>query len=303
MTIGACLIVKNEHELLAQCLNSLKGIDEIFIADTGSIDNTIEIAKQFTPHVYTEKKWEDDFAPCRNFIKSKATTDWIISIDADEVLHDVGDLREAVELAEQRQFLAVNVTMRASDNGQIFLFPRVFKNDPRVWWEGNIHNHLSVEGHTIGDVWITHGYSPAHELDKDRAFRILKKEVATRPDAVRELFYLGREYWYRKDYENALRTLGLYVQRSNYLAEKAEAFLTMSRCYLQMEMMEDARDAILQAIKINANFKEALILMSLLAGKGTGNPRWENNATQWEHMAETANNEEVLFVRNNFDFR
>jgi glycosyltransferase involved in cell wall biosynthesis len=302
-TIGSCLIVKNEHELLANCLDSLKGIDEIFIADTGSSDNTIEIAKQFTPHVYTEKKWEDDFAACRNFIKSKATTDWILSIDADEVLHDLGDLREAVALAEQRGALAVDVTMRASDNGQIFLFPRLFKNDPKVWWSGNIHNHLSVAGERLGNVWITHGYSPAHQLDPDRAFRILKKEVDSRPDAIREMFYLGREYFYRKDYENTVKTLGNYVLRSNYLAEKAEAFLIMSRSYWAMHRAEDARDAILQALKINSNFKEAIIWMSILAGKGTGNSKWEANAKQWENMASTADNTEVLFVRERFDFR
>lgn len=303
MTIGAVLIVKNEEVLLRQCLESLKGIDEIFIADTGSIDRTIEIAKEFTPNVYTDFKWDDSFCDARNFIKNKATTDWLLSIDADEVLHDFNKVKEAVALAEQRQALAVDCAMIASDNGQTFEYPRLFKNDPRVFWVGNIHNHLSVIGEKLGDVRITHGYSPAHELDPDRAFRILKKEVQTRPDAVRETFYLGREYFYKKDYENCVLHLGRYVQKSRYLAEKAEAFLIMSRAYWNMHMAEDARDAILQALKINANFKEAIIFMCMLAGKGTGNDRWEKNAAQWEKMAETADNSDVLFVRNRFDFR
>ena len=161
--------------------------------------------------------------------------------------------------------------MIASDNGQQFLFPRLFKNIPEAYWNGNIHNHLSILGTHLGDVRITHGYSPAHNLDPDRAFRILKKEVETRPDAIREMFYLGREYFYRKDYENTVVLMGKYVQRSNHLAEKAEAFLIMSRSYWNMGMAEDARDAILQAIKINAHFKEALVFMAVLAGKGTGN--------------------------------
>lgn len=302
-TIGACLIVKNEEEMLPQCLESLKGIDEIFIADTGSQDNTVEIAKKYTSHVFTEYKWEDSFCKARNFIKEKATTDWILSIDADEVLHDFGAVREAVALAEQKGLLAVDIIMRASDNGQEFFFPRLFKNDPRVFWVGNIHNHLSVIGEPLGNVKITHGYSPAHKLDPNRAFRILSKEVETRPDAVRETFYLGREYYYRKDYETTVKLMGKYVQRSQHLAEKAEAFLIMARSYWYMHMAEDARDAILQAIKINANFKEAIIFMSILAGKGTGVPQWEANASQWEKMAATANNDGVLFKRNVFDFR
>lgn len=289
--------------MLPQCLNSLRGIDELFIADTGSIDDTVEVAKQYTTNVYTDFKWNDSFCDARNYIREKATTDWILSIDADEVLHDFGAVREAVALAEQREKLAVDCTMIASDNKQIFLYPRLFKNDPRVFWVGNIHNHLSVEGAKLGDVRITHGYSPAHKLDPDRAFRILKKEVDTRPDAVRESFYLGREYFYRKDYENAVRLLGGYVQRSRYLAEKAEAFLIMARAYWYMKMPDDARDAILQALAINANFKEAILFMCILAGKGTGNPKWEANASQWEKLAETADNTEVLFVRDEVDFR
>lgn len=302
-TIGLAMIVKNEHEVLEQALNSIKGIDEIVICDTGSIDNTVEIAKKYTDKVYTDYIWEDSFCKARNYAKSKMTTDWILSLDADETLHSYPKLREAVLLAEQRGLKAIDCTMIASDNGTSFLFPRVFKNIPEVFWNGNIHNHLSILGEQIGDVRITHGYSPAHQYDPDRAFRILKKEVETRPDAIREMFYLGREYFYKKDYKNALINLGKYVQKSNHLAEKAEAFLIMARSYKDMGEWEDARDACLQAIKLNAHFKEALVFMSVLAGKGTGNEQWERNAAQWLRLAETADNGGVLFTRTNFDFR
>jgi glycosyltransferase involved in cell wall biosynthesis len=302
-TISAVLIVKNEEVLLGQCLDSIQGVDEIIIVDTGSKDRTVELAKLYTDKIYTDYIWEDSFCKARNHAKSKATGDWILSIDADEILHDFGAVREAVEMAEQRQALAVDCTMIASDNGQEFLYPRIFKNSTQVWWEGNIHNHLSVIGEFTSNVRITHGYSPAHNLDPDRAYRILKKEVATRPDAVREMFYLGREHFYRGEFESCVLILGKYVQRGNYLPEKAEAFLIMGRAYWNLHMAEDARDAILQALKINANFKEAIVFMSVLAGKGTGNDKWEANAKQWERMAETADNSDVLFVRNVFDFR
>ena len=45
--ISAVLIVKNEEKLLARCLESLKGFDEIIVCDTGSTDKTIEIAKKY----------------------------------------------------------------------------------------------------------------------------------------------------------------------------------------------------------------------------------------------------------------
>lgn len=295
--ISAVLIVKNEEVLLPRCLDSLKGVDEIIIADTGSTDNTIEIAKRYTDKIYTDFVWCDNYAKARNHAKSKATGDWILSIDADEILHDVSKLREAVELAEQKGVLAVNCMLIAEDNGQRTSFPRLFKNVPEVWWEGAIHNHISVLGETIGGVRITFGYSPAHYDDPTRTFRILKKEVDSRPDAVREMFYLGREYWYKQDYSECVKTLGNYVQRSRFLAEKAEAYFTMAQAYFAMGMGEDARDACLQALKINSNFKEAAGYMAKLAGEGSGNERWENNARRWREMASNGDNSEVLFIR------
>lgn len=289
ITIGCVIICKNESALLSRCLDSLKGIDEIVICDTGSEDNTVEIAKKYTNNVQF-RQWDDNFSKARNYVKSFAKSDWLISIDCDEFLHDVGKLREAVEAADSKGLLAVNVNMISEDqNKQVFVFPRVFKNDPKVWWEGAIHNHLSVIGADMGDVWITYGYSPAHHLDKDRAYRILKKEVEATGNG-REMFYLGREHFYRGEFEDCLRVLGQYVQKSKFLSEKAEAFLVMGRTYWELKMADDARDAVAQALIINANFKEALLFM--------GEMSFENNARQWRKLAETASNEGVLFVRN-----
>jgi hypothetical protein len=99
------------------------------------------------------------------------------------------------------------------------------------------------------------------------------------------------------EHENAVITLGKYVQHSRFLSEKADAFLTMARSYWAMHMPDDARDACAQCMIINPHFKEAVLFMSILAGDGSGNERWEKNAAQWKKMAETADNSEVLFIR------
>ena len=82
---------------LARCLDSVKDADEIIICDTGSTDNTIEIAKKYTDKVYTDFTWCDDFSAARNHAKEKATGDYILSIDADEFCHDFSKVRESVE--------------------------------------------------------------------------------------------------------------------------------------------------------------------------------------------------------------
>lgn len=295
--ISAVLIVKNEEECLARCLESVKDAYEIIICDTGSIDKTIEVAKKYTDKVYTDFVWCDSFEKARNHALSKATGDYVLSIDADEYLHSWFEVEQAVKLAQEKGSLAVDVMLYAEDNNQGHYFPRLFKRDPKVFWCGAIHNHLSVLGDRLGDVKITYGYSPAHKLDPDRAMRILEKEVKANPEAVREMFYLGREYFYRNRFEECLLITGKYVQKSVFLAEKAEAFLMMARAYWALKMAEDARDACLQALKINSHFKEAILFFAVLAGEGTGNEGWERNAKQWRKMSETADNQGVLFVR------
>jgi len=84
--LSACLIVKNEAHCLARCLESLVGlVDEIIVVDTGSTDATQEIARQYTQQIFTYP-WRDHFAEARNIALQQATGDWILIIDADEVL-------------------------------------------------------------------------------------------------------------------------------------------------------------------------------------------------------------------------
>lgn len=97
-TISLCMIVKDEEQHLASCLESVQGlIDEIVMMDTGSTDRTLEIARQFHSRIF-EVPWQDDFALARNESLKQATGDWILILDADEVLsvEEQGQILEAV---------------------------------------------------------------------------------------------------------------------------------------------------------------------------------------------------------------
>lgn len=295
MKISAVLIGKNEEQMLPRVMESLKGIDEIIYCDTGSKDKSVEIAKKYATKTGFYQ-WDDSFANARNAAKKMATGDWILSIDCDEILHSLDDVYEAARLGEAAGVFAINCKLIAEDSGDSFMFPRLFKNAPEVWWEGAAHNHLSVNSRDFGNVMITHGYSPAHLLDPERTFRILKKAYKENP-TPRNTFYLAREYFYRNDFEETVKLLGEYVQKSIFASEQAEAFLMMARAYWQMSMGEDARLACIQAIRINPHFKEALLFMAEIVGDGRGNEKWQSHADQWKRMAETANNDGVLFVR------
>lgn len=85
-TIGLCIIAKNEEENLPRLFKSVEGcFDQIYLTDTGSIDQTVSVAESFGATV-SHFKWVDDFAAARNFCFDQAKTDYIMWIDCDDVL-------------------------------------------------------------------------------------------------------------------------------------------------------------------------------------------------------------------------
>ena len=284
-TIAAVLITKNEEVMLAQCLDSVVGVDEIIICDTGSTDKTIEIAKKYTDHVYTDYKWDDSFAKARNQAKQYCTSDWILSIDADEVLAK-GGLKK-IRSALSPKVTAFNVTMQDS-KGNSFKFPRVFRNIESIFWKGACHNYLNTQPQGEIDTHITYGYSPAHSADPDRSLKILQKAVED-GEGPREMYYLGREYFYKKRWDEAITTIKQYLDKAHWGPEMAEANLTLARCHWAKKDLMNAQRSCMEALRINANFQEAIVFMSKITGP--------KNSARWHDLAYTASNDDVLFVR------
>lgn len=87
-TISLCMIVKNEEAHIARCLDSVAElVDEIIIVDTGSTDRTVEIVSEYTSLVYLYP-WRDDFSEARNHSFSKASMDYCMWMDADDILEE-----------------------------------------------------------------------------------------------------------------------------------------------------------------------------------------------------------------------
>ena len=291
MKLSVAMIVKNEEAMLARCLESVKGVDEIVICDTGSDDRTVEIAKQYTDKVFTDFTWNDSFADARNHAKSKVTGDWVLSIDADEVLTDgsLRVIREAIETANGANTLSTKVAY-IKNEADFFHFPRVYKNVPEVFWRGAAHNHLSVQDGPEIEATILYDSSPAHALDPDRTLRILQRAVNESSDLVREFYYLGREYFYKKNYAMAEHYLTIYVKEKAYwAAEWAEGWLLLGQVQKLQGRYKDARDSVLQAVSINTNFKEAILFLADLSGP--------INKARWMAFADGADNSGVMFTR------
>lgn len=284
MEISVLMIVKNEEEVLEKCLKTVKGLP-IIICDTGSADKTVKIAKKYGT-VYEDYKWEKSFCKARNHALSKSPKGWCLSIDADEeLLTPVDKVKEVIEKADKEGCDAIDVKMIG---GNDFYFPRIFKNNGIIKWEGDAHNYLSgINKKSKSDITIRYGYSPAHAKDPDRTLNILKEAVKT--SGSREKFYLAREYSYKKDLNNAIKWCDEYLKNPGWNQEWAECCLLKSRCLWNSQRGEEARDACLQAIKINTNFKEAIEFMAEMSGP--------INQKRWIEFAEGADNSQVLFVR------
>lgn len=288
-TISVVIICKNEEAMIERCLDSVKGFDEYIVVDTGSRDRTIEILRQRGIEPDLGFVWVDNFALCQNYAKSKAKSSWILSIDCDEqLLSTTKEVYAAVEKCKN----VLRVTMVAEgDVANTFGFARIFRNTPEIYWEASIHKHLNVpgEGEDCGEIRIMYGYSPAHELDIDRSLRMLEAAVAEDPRSPRNLYYLGREYYYKQRHYDAIMTFEKYLKIAHWKAEAADAYFIMAQCYEALKDPKRMADAVLQAILINPNFKEALDYMALIS--------IPENKPQWEAMARRANNNGLVWVR------
>ena len=115
ISISLCMIVKNEELVLGRCLNSIKNlVDEIIIVDTGSTDKTKEIAALYTDKIY-DFRWINDFSAARNYSFSKATKDYIMWLDADDVLLEedqmkLEDLKENLDEKIDMVIMRYNVS-------------------------------------------------------------------------------------------------------------------------------------------------------------------------------------------------
>jgi glycosyltransferase involved in cell wall biosynthesis len=151
-TVSACMMVKDEEELLPQCLESIKGVvDEIIVVDTGSADRTVEIAKRYGAKVF-HHPWENDFSKHRNQSISYATSDWIFIIDADEGLSPESSpkLKQTLlDIAPEVSYLYFEVADMDSQGQMMSAMnsPRLFRNHMGFKFKNFIHNELELKGH------------------------------------------------------------------------------------------------------------------------------------------------------------
>lgn len=257
--ISLCMIVKDEEEVLHQCLNSVKNIvDEIIIVDTGSSDRTKEIAKEFTDKIY-DFTWIDDFSAARNFAFSKATMDYIFWMDADDVLEEE-DQKKFKKLKEELTYNVDTVSMLYHiafdeyDNPTFsFRRNRLVKREKNFIWKGAVHEYLDVGGCMISsDIAITH-----RKKDKkmstgqgDRNLKIYEKRLANGEIfSPRDLFYYANELKDHGQFEKAIQFYNKFLEiDKGWVEDNIRACINMGICHRNLGNSEKEIEALVKSI-------------------------------------------------------
>jgi tetratricopeptide (TPR) repeat protein len=220
--LSAAMIVRDEAQFIGDCLTSIAGVvDEIVVADTGSSDQTPEIARRFGARVVNHP-WREDFAEARNVSLELARGEWILYIDADERLVDTD--RATVEaLLGNANEVAFRVLLRPMLNATPYREYRLWRNDPRIRFEGIIHERVVpaihrvalADGRAIGDcdLLLEHeGYDGSQDHKHVRNLPLLRAELPHDPENLFKHHHRAR----------VLKGLGQEDEAATVLTDAAE---------------------------------------------------------------------------------
>jgi len=231
------MIVKDGEKTLRNCIASVAAItDRIVIADTGSSDGSVHLARELGAEVF-DIPWQDSFAQARNAAVRALSTDWVLIMDDDEELDPAGSVK-IPPLLENAKIGGYLVTLRnhipvkfgfgghapsikVNDSAIAraqgarayadFALCRLFRRHPEIYYVGRVHEHVEPSIRALGlrlasaDVVIHHfGHlcSPTELRAKDEFYRKLGRlKVQDSPDDPEGWVELGlQEYEQFRNY-------------------------------------------------------------------------------------------------------
>lgn len=256
VTISLCMIVKNEEDVLARCLASVQDlVDEIIIADTGSTDATKEIAAKFTDHLY-DFPWIDDFSAARNFAFSKASMDYCMWLDADDIIIDQDragflELKQTLDPDTDVVMMKYNTGFDANGTPTFSYYrERLLKRLAGFVWQGAVHEVITPRGTLLySDVAVTH--HKLHPSDPDRNLRIFEKLLREgKTLCPREQFYYARELYYHAQYERAIQVFHAFLNDgAGWVENNIDACQHLAYCYYKLGKRQEALDALFSSFR------------------------------------------------------
>lgn len=239
-SLSLCMIVKNEQKVLDRCLKSCKGLfDEIIIVDTGSTDQTKILAQKYTQKVF-DFAWQNDFSLARNYAFSLATCDYIMWLDADDIIPQTS-LKKLIKLKGELKKLNLDAVMLRYDtafdstNLPTFSFyrERIVKKNVHFLWIDPVHEVIDISGKIERfDIAIEHRKIQQKKYSKRnlKIYQSLKKSGKVLN--ARQTFYYARELMYCGKTKTAIREFKNFISMPTAWTENLiSACIDLSQCY------------------------------------------------------------------------
>jgi glycosyltransferase involved in cell wall biosynthesis len=287
--LSLCMIVKDEEHSLPKCLDSVLVLKpEIIIADTGSADRTIEIARQYGAHIFPFSFERVDFAAARNRTLAHATGRWILMLDADEALAPASaPLVHAVITGDENAGYYFARRNHASDaEGFTTDYAvRLFPNRPDYRYRGRVHETVDAAILAGGGRLLTSGIVIDHNFVSSREIRrrknhryieILKEEIEADSSDSTRLDFLAAEFHQLEMFAEAA-LVAEEIARLRPLDPTSHLNLGIYRLVYQSDPKR-ARAHFEQALRLRPGYAEALSFLQTIDELERAQPAPADNA-------------------------
>ncbi|MCL1986795.1 MAG: glycosyltransferase family 2 protein, partial [Firmicutes bacterium] len=231
LTIG--MIMKNEERFLRDCLTAIKPIldnvdSELIIHDTGSTDNSIAIAKEFTDNVF-EIEWRDDFGWARQQGFERAKGEWFFVLACDEIFEDVQEIIDFFNSGEYKNYGNAAVKIKNVTYGKIeptYLSKpnsmRLYKIVEGMKWKGKIHEQLlpyAEPTKMLNSVFLHYGYLNEVVVEKNKSDKYLSMMLKAHEENLLDYQVI---YFLAQSHQRLPKVALQYAQKALKLSKQTE---------------------------------------------------------------------------------
>lgn len=273
MKVAVYAICKNEAQFVHRWMDSMSEADQVFVLDTGSTDETVELLRSRGAVVATEVicPWRFDIARNRSLELVPEDADICICTDLDEVFHP--GWRQGLEAAwipgaGQARYRYTWSFQSDGSEGVVFWSEKIHRRHGYRWvhpvhevlqWEGP-----GLPGPMVTAVGVQLDHLPDHTKSRGQYLPLLELSVQEAPDDDRNVHYLGREYMFYRRWDDCIAALKhhLAMPSATWADERAASMRYIARSYLEKGEPEQARNWLFQAIAQAPYLREPWIEMA-----------------------------------------
>lgn len=267
-------ICKNEEKFVERWVNSVKEADEIYVLDTGSMDNTVEELKKRGVIVSQKeiKPWRFDVARNLSLDMVPNDADICVCIDLDEVL-EVGWRKKLEKIWNNdinRLRYNYNWSLDDKNNPIVNFYIEKIHNRNNYIWTHPVHEILKYTGDgtekfiTTDDITVNH--YPDNNKSRSNYLPLLELSVKESPNNDRNMHYLGREYMYYGRWNECIDTLinHLNLPSATWKDERSASMRFIARSYINLKRYDEARMWLDKAIREAPYLRDPYVERALL---------------------------------------